>query len=136
MLRKRIRDVVPRCLAADENMARGFHAGIGVEGPKREADYLGVVVEASQQARAAFAAKTLVLAGRRFVKLDRVLSRYPFPILRRHFGSRAEGRSMKLSTHRTMAIQDIGQRAVDPILDASAETTTAMSHELLARIRI
>ena len=69
-----------------------------------------------------------MLTRKKFVELDLLLTFDGVPVRRSQLGACSECRGVKLPTHRTVTVQNVGQRTVDFELDTPAETTTCLLH--------
>src|SRR5580704_1319709 len=146
ILRQIVGDLEPRRLAGDEAVQRRPQRRI-VEQRQRDAVLRRGVLRkfrrrlpvrpiAIDDRRAAFAAKTTLIAARAFIKLDQMLALEPAKILRQHANAAAKRRAMLLAALRAMAIQRRRQRPGDLELDAAAQAAAVDGeHGVLRRLQ-
>src|SRR5260370_25201957 len=77
-----VRDVEPRCLAADKDVTHRFHARVRIQRAQGKPQHIRLCVELGEQARPALRTEPFPLTPGRLVELDELFSRPRSPVLR------------------------------------------------------
>ena len=117
-------DIMPGCFGPDKDVALRLDAWIVIKRPKWKAQPFRVRVELGHDVGAANRAKNAMLARRGLVSGWQVLTRKPFEIRSFDGCSCSKGRSVGLSAHAAMAIENADKRPSDLIVNLAAQATS------------
>jgi hypothetical protein len=126
MLWERVRNLEPGGFRSDEDVFSRAYAWIGVERPQRYLAQSSVLRKT--ETRTADSTERPAAGRRTFIDNQEILARQPAKVLGGNLAVGRECRTMKSSTHRTVAVADFGNWPADRVANSAAQASARKIH--------
>jgi len=132
ILWKGVGNLVPRGFGANKHVIGGANAGVRVESAHSEVAELSGARET--KTGPADSAEGPADAWRSFIHSKKVLPSEPMKILSAHLRIGGERRPMKSSTHRAMAVANVGKWTIHFVTHRTAKATALYGHAAVSSV--